>query len=78
VTPEEAERVFFQDPLVVPADARRSKGDKRYFALGRTDAGRRLFVAFTLRGTLLRVISVRDMNRRESSANAEHEEEADA
>ena len=31
----------------------------RYFALGRTDTGRELMVAFTLRGSLLRVISAR-------------------
>ena len=77
VTPEEAESVFFHDPLVVRSDIGHSKREKRYFALGRTDAGRHLFVAFTVRGTLLRVISVRDMNRRERSAYAE-QEEADA
>ena len=74
VTPEEAESVFFHDPLVVRSDIGHSKREKRYFALGRTDAGRHLFVAFTVRGTLLRVISVRDMNRRERSAYAEQEE----
>lgn len=77
VTPEEAESVFFHDPLVVRSDIGHSKREKRYFALGRTDAGRHLFVALTVRGTLLRVISVRDMNRRERSAYAE-QEEADA
>ena len=36
-----------------------------YFALGETDIGRLLFVVFTIRNNLIRVISARDMNRRE-------------
>ncbi len=46
--------------------SRHSKQEKRYYALGQTGGGRYLFVAFTIRGSLLRVISVRDMNRRET------------
>ena len=60
---EEAEDVFFNEPLVVRGDVRHSKREKRYYALGQTGGGRRLFVAFTIRGSLLRVVSVRDMNR---------------
>jgi uncharacterized protein len=75
VTPEEAEDVFFHEPLVVRSDARHSKGEKRYFALGQTSGGRRLFVAFTVRRKLVRVISVRDMNRNESKVFGTYEEE---
>jgi len=78
VTPEEAENIFFNEPLIVRSDVQHSKREKRYYALGRTDAGRYLFVAFTIRGSLLRVISVRDMNRRERIAYAYHEKKADA
>jgi uncharacterized protein len=63
VTPEEAEDVFFNEPLVVLSDTRHSKGEKRYYALGPTSAGRCLFIVFTIRGSSLRVISVREMNR---------------
>jgi uncharacterized DUF497 family protein len=63
VTPEEAEDVFFNEPLVVRGDVGHSKQEKRYYALGQTVDGRHLFIAFTIRGPLLRVISVRDMNR---------------
>ncbi|HXU33558.1 MAG TPA: BrnT family toxin, partial [Thermoanaerobaculia bacterium] len=45
----EAEETFFNQPLVVRFDEVRSSSEPRYFALGRTDAGRHLFVAFTLR-----------------------------
>jgi uncharacterized DUF497 family protein len=75
VTPEEAEDVFFHEPLVIRSDARHSKGEKRYFALGQTSGGRRLFVAFTVRRKLVRVISVRDMNRNESKVYRTYEEE---
>lgn len=75
VTPEEAEDVFFHEPLVVRSDARHSKGEKRYYALGQTAAGRRLFVAFTVRRKRIRVVSVRDMNRNESEVYRTHEEE---
>ena len=68
VTTEEAEDVFFNDPLVVRSDLRHSKSEKRYYALGQTRATRHLFVAFTIRRKLIRVISVRDMNRNEASA----------
>jgi uncharacterized DUF497 family protein len=74
VTPEEAEDVFFHEPLVIRSDVRHSKPEKRYHCLGQTSAGRRLFVAFTVRRNLIRVISVRDMNRRESEAYSRYEE----
>jgi uncharacterized DUF497 family protein len=73
VTPEEAEDTFFQEPLVVRNDARHSRGEKRYYALGQTSAERRLFVAFTVRRNRIRVISVRDMNRNETAIYAKHE-----
>ena len=57
VTDAECEQVFFNDPLVAGADPKQSKRERRYYALGRTDAGRRLFVAFTIRKKLIRVIS---------------------
>jgi uncharacterized DUF497 family protein len=50
------------------SDLRHSSREKRYYALGQTRASRRLFVAFTIRRKLIRVISVRDMNRNEASA----------
>jgi len=65
VTDEETEEIFFNDPLVAGSDPRHSGKERCYFALGRTDGGRRLFVAFTIRRKLIRVISARDMTRRE-------------
>jgi len=73
VTPEEAEDVFFNEPLVVQGDVRHSHREKRYHALGQTGLGRPLFVAFTIRRDLIRVISVRDMTRREQNFYGRHE-----
>jgi uncharacterized DUF497 family protein len=68
VTQGEAEQVFLNRPLVVAGDAMHSEAEARYFALGRTEAGRLLSVVFALRGTLVRVISARPMSRRERRA----------
>jgi hypothetical protein len=43
-------------------------------ALGRTSRGRLLSVAYTILRKLIRVISVRDVNRREAEEYRRHEE----
>jgi uncharacterized DUF497 family protein len=73
VTPEEAEEIFFHEPLVVRTDVRQRGAEKRYYALGQTNSGRLLFVAFTIRRKLIRVISSRDMNRNETEVYRIHE-----
>lgn len=67
VSQAEAEQVFFADPLIILADSSHSGREQRFHALGQTSDGRRLLVSFTLRnnGTLLRIISARDMSRKE-------------
>jgi uncharacterized DUF497 family protein len=61
----EAEEVFFNEPLLIRADAKHSKQESRYVALGQTESGRLLFISFTVRRSLIRVISARDMTRTE-------------
>lgn len=75
VNQAEAEQVFFNQPLVVAADARHSSQEARYHALGTTDGGRLLHVTFTLRqdGTLVRVISARAMSRKERGRYAQED-----
>jgi uncharacterized DUF497 family protein len=43
-----------------------SSREKRYGVPGQTAKGRRLFVVFTVRGNLIRVISARDLNQKEA------------
>jgi uncharacterized DUF497 family protein len=47
------------------ADTKRSRQESRYLALGQTESGRLLFISFTVRHSLIRVISARDMTRTE-------------
>jgi uncharacterized DUF497 family protein len=65
VTPSECEQIFFNRPLVVKDDPKHSLTEKRFYALGRTNIKRFLFIAFTVRNNLIRVISARDMSRKE-------------
>jgi uncharacterized DUF497 family protein len=65
VAPSECEEVFFNHPLFVGDDEKHSVGEERLYALGQTDAARLLFVVFTIRSRLIRVISARDMSRKE-------------
>ena len=75
VTPEEAEEIFFHDPFVLRGDPAHSMREKRYGVLGQTSVGRRIFLVFTIRKRHIRVISARDMNRRESGAYDSYEKE---
>lgn len=76
VTRGEIEQVFFRSPFLVAHDVRHSQTEERFYGLGQTAADRGLFVVFTLRGQHIRVISARDMNRRERG-HYERAQEAD-
>tara|TARA_R110002110_G_scaffold414951_1_gene646794 strand:- start:90831 stop:91142 length:312 start_codon:yes stop_codon:yes gene_type:complete len=77
VTQAEAEQIFFNQPLLVLEDSKHSRKKSRYHALGITDNERFLHITFTLRAseTLIRVISARDMHRKER--NIYEQSEAD-
>jgi uncharacterized DUF497 family protein len=65
VSRAECEEAFFNEPLLVASDLKHSGAEPRFYALGQTDEGRSLFIVFTLREKLIRVISAREMRRRE-------------
>ncbi|HCH33710.1 MAG TPA: hypothetical protein DE045_12270 [Oceanospirillaceae bacterium] len=67
VSQAEAEQTFFNNPLLLLLDEKHSNMEARYHAYGKTDNDRRLHITFTLRqdDTLIRVISARDMHRKE-------------
>jgi uncharacterized DUF497 family protein len=65
VSRTETEQVFFNRPLIVSEGEKRSEQGSRYYALGQTDAGRQLFIVFTIREDLIRMISARPMSWRE-------------
>jgi uncharacterized DUF497 family protein len=61
----ECEQVFFNYPLFTYPDLKHSDKEQRHYALGKTDASRLLFLVFTTRGAHIRIISAREMNRKE-------------
>ena len=65
VEPGECEQAFFREPFLVAFDEKHSGTEQRWEALGRTLGDRMLYLVFTVRGTLIRVIAARDMNRKE-------------
>jgi len=65
VTRLECEEIFFNLPLVISDDLKHSKTEKRYYALGKSKSEKYLFISFTVRKNMLRVISARDINRKE-------------
>lgn len=73
VTPAECEEVFFNKPLVVTDDSKHSSSEKRFYLLGKTDLSRKLFIVFTIRKKLVRVISARNMNKNEKRSYDKHE-----
>lgn len=67
VTTAEAEQVFFNAPLLLLNDLQHSQSEARFHALGISDDERTLHITFAIRqgGELIRVISARDMHRKE-------------
>jgi uncharacterized DUF497 family protein len=61
----ECEQIFFNNPLMINNDEKHSQFENRYYALGKTNKKRMLFVVFTVRNELIRVISARDMSKKE-------------
>ncbi len=70
VSQAEAEQVFLNQPLLILVDSKHSADEPRWHALGVTHLGRGLHVTLTVRslGRKLRVISARDMSRKERDA----------
>lgn len=65
VTDEECEEVFFDEDKKIYNDILHSGQEERYILIGKTKLGRLLFIVFTKRKNKVRVISARDMNKKE-------------
>lgn len=65
VSQSECEQVFFNEPLIITDDEKHSQIEKRWYLLGQTDSKRLLFIVFTVRDKKIRVISARDMSKKE-------------
>ncbi len=70
VSDGEAEEVFLHEPLLIFEDIKHSQQEKRYYCLGQTSQSRKLFLALTIRNNKIRVISGRDMSKKEQKQYA--------
>jgi len=70
VSTSECEEVFFNLPLLLADDVQHSQEEKRFYVLGQTNAERKLFISFTIRTNKIRVISAREMSRKERQVYA--------
>ena len=65
VTQQEVEEPFFDPSKKLLRDKFHSGREDRYILLGQTKRQRLLFVVFTIRNRRIRVISARDLNKKE-------------
>ncbi len=65
VTQGEAEQAFFNEPMLLFEDKKHSEREDRFLAFGRTDEGRCVLIVFTIRENWIRIISARNMNKKE-------------
>jgi len=65
VSDEECEEVFFDPNKKVLKDVLHSVSEERYILIGQTKYKRSLFISFTLRKNKVRVISARDLKKKE-------------
>lgn len=65
VLPLECEEAFLNQHHFVIEDIKHSSLENRYILLGQTNNERILFIAFTIRSKRVRIISARDVNKRE-------------
>jgi uncharacterized DUF497 family protein len=61
----EAEEVFFDRNKIVFKDALHSGKELRFILIGKTKKGRLLYLVFTKRKSKIRIVSARDINRKE-------------
>ena len=71
VSDKEAEEVFENEPKFIVEDEKHSLTEARYMIWGVTNQGRKLSIFFTIRGEKVRVISARDMDKKERRAYEE-------
>lgn len=65
VSNQEAEEVFLDSNRFIFKDHLHSGKEERYRILGKTKEGRLLFIVFTKRVSKVRIISARDINKKE-------------
>lgn len=62
---KECEEIFFNTPFLANKDQAHSQVEERFEVLGKTNQERLLFIVYTIRDGKIRIVSVRDQNRKE-------------
>lgn len=62
---KECEEIFSNRPLKTYKDIKHSQTEDRFVALGTTNNNRSIYIVFTIRKDIIRIISARDMSRKE-------------
>jgi len=57
VSASECEQISFNHPVVTSQDVLHSSYKASFYTLGKSDSGKHLFIVFTVRNNLIRVIS---------------------
>ncbi len=65
VTNQECEEVFFSERKKILRDTLHSHEEARYILIGYTKQNRAFFIVFTKRSATIRIISARDLNKKE-------------
>lgn len=65
VADKECEEVFADPYLKIVKDVFHSKQEPRFILIGKTGSERILYLVFTMRSEKIRVISARDLNKKE-------------
>jgi len=68
VLPHECHEAFENLARLTATDMKHSGDEERFFLYGQTAKGRLLSIVFTIRGNKIRVISPRDMSKRERTS----------
>jgi len=67
VEDKEGEEVFLDENKIIYKDVVHSQKEKRFIVIGKNEQGRLLFISFTYRRKRMRIISVRDTDRKEKN-----------
>ncbi len=65
VSKNECEEVFFNRSIFTTKDTKHSEDEKRFYVLGQIDTQRQLLISFTIRKNKIRIISARDISKKE-------------
>lgn len=64
---EDCEEIFSNKPFLIRKDPEHSKNEERVEAMGKTNAGKKIFLVYTTRKEKIRVVSARDQSKKERS-----------